>query len=166
MLNTETRIALLDYIRPRFKLDWGGAHGISHWERVEANGLALAGETGANPLVVSLFALFHDACRDNEYDDPQHGRRGAALARQLRGKLYDVTDEELILLTDACARHSDGFLDGDITVQTCWDADRLDLPRVGIQPLPQFLCTEAAKKRVGNSRFVRWPRRAEGGAYA
>ena len=57
MLNTETRIALLDYIRPRFKLDWGGAHGISHWERVEANGLALAGETGANPLVVSLFAL-------------------------------------------------------------------------------------------------------------
>jgi hypothetical protein len=57
-------------------------------------------------------------------------------------------------------------LDGDITVQTCWDADRLDLPRVGIQPLPQFLCTEAAKKRVGNSRFSRWPRRAEGGAYA
>ncbi len=29
--------------------------------------------------------------------------------------------------------------------KTCWDADRLDLPRVGIIPKKDRLCTEAAK---------------------
>ena len=32
------------------------------------------------------------------------------------------------------------------TIQTCWDADRLDLGRVGITPDPSWLCTEAAKR--------------------
>ena len=32
---------------------------------------------------------------------------------------------------------------GDITVQCCWDADRLDLGRV--MPDPRRLCTDAAK---------------------
>ena len=30
-------------------------------------------------------------------------------------------------------------------MQTCWDADRLDLGRVGIVPNPRYLCTPAAK---------------------
>jgi uncharacterized protein len=33
----------------------------------------------------------------------------------------------------------------DITVQTCFDADRLDLGRVGKIPDPRLLCTDAAK---------------------
>ena len=36
----------------------------------------------------------------------------------------------------------------DITVQTCWDADRLDLGRVGIIPRPDRLCTEEARDPV------------------
>lgn len=40
---------------------------------------------------------------------------------------------------------SDGHTDADITVQTCWDADRLDLGRVGINPAPEKLCTIAAR---------------------
>lgn len=35
--------------------------------------------------------------------------------------------------------------DGHTTVLACWDADRLDLARVGIQPQPQRLCTGAAR---------------------
>jgi len=31
-------------------------------------------------------------------------------------------------------------------VQTCWDADRLDLGRVGKKPDPLRLCTAAARK--------------------
>jgi uncharacterized protein len=34
----------------------------------------------------------------------------------------------------------------NITVQTCWDADRLDLGRVGIKPDPKRLFTEEGKK--------------------
>jgi uncharacterized protein len=32
-----------------------------------------------------------------------------------------------------------------MTVLTCWDADRLDLGRVGIKPNPHRLCTAAAR---------------------
>jgi uncharacterized protein len=48
-------------------------------------------------------------------------------------------------LYSACAHHTDGLTDGDPTVQTCWDADRLDLGRVGIIPKKKFLGTEAAR---------------------
>lgn len=148
MIDEVTRTALLDYIRPHFRLAWNGHHGISHWTRVESIGLALAAETGANARVVSLFALFHDACRIDEYEDPRHGARGARLAERLHGVLFEATDVEMTLLVDACVRHSDGHIEADVTVQTCWDADRLDLPRVGIRPLPQFLCTAAARQRI------------------
>ena len=43
--------------------------------------------------------------------------------------------------------HSDGRVDADVTVQTCWDADRLDLGRVGKRPDPRLLCTPAARDR-------------------
>ena len=40
-----------------------------------------------------------------------------------------------------------GLVEGDITIQTCWDSDRLELGRVGIKPLPERLCTEFAKRK-------------------
>ena len=52
MIDELTRNGLLDYIKPRFKLRWDGAHGISHWRRVEANGLLLC-ETEFCKLVVA-----------------------------------------------------------------------------------------------------------------
>jgi uncharacterized protein len=41
--------------------------------------------------------------------------------------------------------HSDGHVRGDLTVQACWDADRLDLARAGITPHPKRLCTDPAR---------------------
>ena len=46
----------------------------------------------------------------------------------------------------ACAGHTHDRTHPDITIQTCWDADRLDLGRVGITPQPNYLCTDAAKR--------------------
>ena len=139
------RTLLLRYLRDRFLIDWHGHHGASHWVRVRRNGLLLAKRTGANALVVELFDFFHDSCRVNEYTDRNHGSRGAELAVKLRGKYFDATEAEMALLVCACSGHSDGHLDADITVQTCWDADRLDLGRVGIEPDAKYLCTAAAK---------------------
>ena len=51
-------------------------------------------------------------------------------------------------MVEACRYHSDGLVEGDITVQTCWDSDRLELGRVGIKPVPKRLCTEFAKRQV------------------
>ena len=139
------RAALLRYLRQRFALNWHGAHGVAHWVRVRKNGLVLARATGANPTVVELFAFFHDSCRIDEYDDPDHGMRGAELAMKLRGSLFDASDAEMELLVEACTGHSEGYMDAAVTVQTCWDADRLDRGRVRIQPNPEYLCTAAAK---------------------
>lgn len=102
--------------------------------------------TGANIAVVELFAVFHDACRVNEAVDPGHGQRGADLAAELRGDLFHLPDADFRLLYDACVGHTDGETDADITIQTCWDADRLDLGRVSMVPDPRKLCTSAAKR--------------------
>ena len=122
-----------------------GIHGVPHWGRVLETGLRLAARTGADSVVVTLFAVFHDARRRNEGTDPDHGRRGAELASQLRPML-PVTDAQFAQLAHACTQHTDGLTEGDPTVQTCWDSDRLDLWRVGITPHDPWLCTDAARE--------------------
>lgn len=122
-----------------------GEHGLAHWGRVMENGLRLAQKTKADPQVVTLFALFHDSRRVNEDTDRGHGRRGAELALALRGRLFDLTDWNFELLYRACDLHTDCRWDPNVTVQTCYDADRLDLGRVGVTPDPDRLCTKAAR---------------------
>jgi uncharacterized protein len=68
---------------------------------------------------------------------------------------FDATDGEMELLCYACEHHSDGMVLGDPTVQTCWDADRLDLGRVGITPNSRYLCTEAARSQACMARANR-----------
>ncbi len=50
------RIGLINEITERFVLDLHGIHGIRHWARVRRHGLRLAAQTGANALLVELFA--------------------------------------------------------------------------------------------------------------
>jgi uncharacterized protein len=137
---------LIKTIRSQFALDWTGIYGAPHWSRVRENGLRIAEATGANITVVELFAFLHDSKRLNDGRDPKHGLRATEFARAIAGKEFDIEQHELELLAEACTGHSDGYVEGDITVLTCWDADRLDLGRVGIQPNPQYLCTEVAKQ--------------------
>ena len=112
--------------------------------RVLYNGRLLADMENAN-IRVELFCMLHDTQRRNEYRDPSHGRRAARYAKSLRGVWFDLSDKEMDLLTEALKYHSDGYTEADITVQVCWDADRLDLGRVGIKPAPRRLCTASAE---------------------
>jgi uncharacterized protein len=128
-----------------YQLPIHGIHGVGHWGRVLENGLQLAAKTGANVDVVVLFALFHDSRRVNEDWDEGHGQRGAELALRMRPELPTLPDGAFELLTEACRLHTDGLLVGDATLQTCWDADRLDLGRVGITPSGERLCTDAGR---------------------
>lgn len=138
---------ILAAIGQQYLLHPKGLHGLSHWGRVLENGLRLAETTGADTKVVTLFAVFHDACRRNEGIDPGHGERGAALASHFfSARRHDnLTSKQLALLDEACRLHTAGLCETDITVQTCWDADRLDLARAGIIPSPDRLCTQPAK---------------------
>ncbi len=152
--------ALLQTLRQEYRLDWHGVHGYAHWLRVRQNGLRLAELTGANPRVVELFAFLHDICRQNDIVDPGHGQRAADFAAGLPDVRRLLTPAELDLLRQACAGHTRGETQADLTVQVCWDADRLDLGRIGIHPDPRFLCTEAARQ----PEIIAWAhRRSLGG---
>jgi uncharacterized protein len=137
---------LVQILLRQFVLARDGEHGVAHWARVLENGLLLASVTGARRSVVELFAVFHDSRRLSDGDDPLHGRRAVDYAAELRGSYFDLSDADFALLSFACAYHADGRTDGDITVQTCWDADRLDLGRGGISPEPRYLCTAPARQ--------------------
>jgi uncharacterized protein len=136
---------LLADIASQYRLKPLGLHGLNHWGRVLENGLRLAETEGGDIQVIRLFAIFHDACRVNQALDPGHGARGAALAEKLLKDLSLVNRKQLDLLKRACNDHTDGKTAADITVQICWDSDRLDLARVSIMPHPDYLCTNTAK---------------------
>jgi uncharacterized protein len=137
---------LIKALKRKFALDWMGPHGVPHWARVRANGLRLAELSGARPRVVELFAFLHDSCRKREMGDPEHGPRAARFSAKLLGREIQLGGDDFNLLHEAISAHSDGLTQADITVMTCWDADRLDLGRVGIRPRTRYLCTEAARE--------------------
>jgi uncharacterized protein len=137
---------LVSTIRSHFALDWTGIHGATHWARVRVNGLAIAAKNGARTDVVELFAFLHDSCRVQDGYDTGHGSRAADLALSLRGRVFEIDDRGFELLAHACETHSDGLMEGDPTLQACWDADRLDLWRVYIDVDPKRLATSVARE--------------------
>lgn len=134
--------AVWSFARQHHRLGAHSLHGPDHWERVEAHGQRLVEATAsADLVVVRLFGILHDVERQNESFDPQHGARAAKLVQQLNGDLFLVSDEQLELLSYSCRWHADGLTSDDPTVGCCWDADRLDLTRVGIHPTRKFMST-------------------------
>lgn len=137
---------LIDVICADYQMQWEGLHGFEHWRRVCDNGLLIASQNGANRKVVELFAFTHDCQRLNDGGDPQHGARASQYIKTKLKNYIELSPEELDLLCLACELHNDGHTEGDITVQTCWDSDRLDLMRAGIMPVKFLLCTEVARR--------------------
>jgi uncharacterized protein len=123
-------------------------HGEPHWCQVAVMGQRLlrAG-TPADAPTVFAFSLLHDCQRRAEGSDPKHGERAAALALALVADgLLVFDDEHLDLLCDALERHDRGQVSTDPTTGACWDADRLTLARLGIQPDPALLSTDAGRE--------------------
>jgi len=143
---------LIELIKERLAIDWRGIHGVGHWARVSANGRFLSERTGADAGVVELFAWLHDSCRLDDGRDPDHGPRAATFARELRGVWFDLEEARFELLLQACEHHTRGRVEAPVTIATCWDADRLDLGRVGTEPDPALLCTEPAR----DPEVIRW----------
>lgn len=135
-------------------------HGPRHWRDVARIAHALWAEgTCDDHEALFLFALLHDSQRENEYDDPQHGARAAALLTELcAGGVIeldepDATDKHpsprFWMLVEALTKHEHGHTAtredaAGRVIGTCWDADRLNLWRVGIAPDERFLSTALA----------------------
>jgi uncharacterized protein len=145
---------LWQLVTEQFYLSDHSVHGPDHWRRVERNGLWLAEHTGADVAVVRLFALFHDSRRENDGRDRGHGARGAEFVATLRGTAYHLPDDRFELLRYACVWHTDGQHHDDPTIATCWDADRLDLGRVGTIPAPAFMSTDRAREIAATHRTI------------
>jgi len=151
---------LLAAVRERSTGIGSHVHGELHWRTVGANGLWLAGSVDdVDTEVMLLFALLHDTMRENDFTDPNHGRRAAAFAGELHTEgLLGIAAPQLDLLLHACAGHADGTVSTDPTVGVCWDADRLDLPRVGITPRPELFSTDVARRRTHHpAEAPAWP---------
>jgi len=145
-------------VRPVFRLNFtGGIHGVPHWSRVWYHGRKIAHALDVNPSILAWFAYLHDSQRHNDNRDPLHGQRAADFALSLRreGTILELNAVEFEHLCEAMRLHSDGHTEGEPAIRACWDADRLDLGRVGIWPEPDRLCTPIARARQVRSEACR-----------
>ena len=148
MTNNHNYAALYDHAASVFQCNIDSIHGPHHWRMVEENGLLIAESSGdnfADVHVVRLFAIYHDACRTGDDFNTVHGPKAADMIVNMDGQLQ-VNEEQLHLLQYAIRHHTDGETHDDPTIGTCWDADRLDLERVGIVPDPDLMSTAAGKR--------------------
>jgi uncharacterized protein len=139
----------LAVVRPQFRLHFaGGIHGLPHWSRVWFHGRALAAAADVDPAVLAWFAFLHDSQRHNDGHDPRNGHRAADFAVRLKqeGVITELEPAAFERLCESMRLHSDGHIEGDATLRAYWDADRLDLGRVGIRPHPARLCTPYAQR--------------------
>lgn len=105
---------MLTAIREQFKIDWHGIHGANHWARVLHHGMAIGTERSADLFVVELFAFLHDSQRHND-------------ACSLNTVYFELTAKRMNALCKAIKHHSGGKVHDHATIQTCWDADRMNL---------------------------------------
>jgi hypothetical protein len=134
------------------------SHGMQHAE----NTMDLAGRIGraegGDIFAIRAAALLHDIGRVNIFSDPAHGRRGAALAREILDRLDIPVDRTLVCLV--IARHDDGEDDpGEpIELTVVKDADRLELLRIAPDYLDiDRLATREALRQVPHALRLHYP---------
>ena len=138
---------IIEYIKNRSKFFDSLLHGLKHWKNVEKIGHHLANINGTDKELITLFAYIHDLGRENEDEDVGYGERSVTILEDLYNKkIINIKPEKYQKLIYACRNHdSKTAQSDDLNIQTCWDADRLDLWRIGIEPNPKFLFTKEAK---------------------
>ncbi|MEG3620136.1 HD domain-containing protein [Magnetovibrio sp. PR-2] len=157
---------LVQIASQHFHLPLDSIHGLAHWVRVYTLGQYLCDQTGSKRSVdrdvVGLFAILHDIERTTDGADPQHGSRAADFIRTKNGDWFTCTPKQLDLLARACADHSKARSHDDPTIQLCWDSDRLDLWRIGIEPNINRLSSDVAKRaetiEMAQQQFKAYPR--------
>lgn len=149
----ETNKELINKLQRDSKLFHSPIHGFKHWRTVEKNGLYLSQHNDGDPDVISHFAYFHDCMRVSEHIDNGHGLRGGKYA--LKNKhMINLSDEQLRILYLACAGHTGGKNPSCDTIACCWDADRLDLRRIGVKPNLKWFSTTKAKAIANNHNYT------------
>jgi uncharacterized protein len=140
----------------RWPKEMGITHGVDHWDRVAKFGKTLYVD-GVDMNVVIAFAYLHDVERKNDDIDDGHGHRASILVDSIhQNYLRDFDAEQISLLKRACELHTLRHRTGNITIDTCFDADRLDLPRVGITPEPERMATSQGARIASNPEYLQF----------
>lgn len=138
-------------------------HGVAHWARVCRFGEYLARRMllpDRYAECVSVFAWTHDLARINDEGGREHAIDGACYLDTVAPIAFpSLLPEQHAIVRTAIHYHSHGCatdeakyqgwfegLEGDRgkildTVACCWDADRLDLLRLGFEPDPARMST-------------------------
>jgi hypothetical protein len=69
----------------------------------------------------------------------------------MRGWLFDISDEQFKQLYEACRFHNHGYVSQDATIGACWDADRMDLRRIGIVPESAFFSSWEVRRTLSHA---------------
>ena len=134
----------------------GATHGVEHWDKVARFGRMLYQE-GADMDVILSFAYLHDSERKDNAEDIEHGKRASMLIDRIREtELKALSDEQIAKLKRACELHTTEHQTGDITIDTCFDADRMDLLRVGITPSPERMATKRGAELVADPYYEKY----------
>ena len=130
-------------------------HGITHWKHVESFGLLIANETPeADTDVIRWFAYLHDCRRGSDNDGDEHGYVAARYIGKIRKTfLSDLSDKQINVLRLACRFHTTKRRTSNITADICLDADRLDLPRVGIRPDAKKMAGTIGAEYAANTSY-------------
>ena len=102
----------------------------------------MADKNGADKKIIRCFSFLHDAGRQDDSDDPEHSYRSLGIIEQIKDKLSLSQDQYQKLLIAVKEHNKKEAKSDDVTIRTCWDADRLDLFRVGIIPDKKYLYTK------------------------
>lgn len=142
------RVVMFQSAVAQMKLDPMGIHGPIHWMKVYRNCQDLhVMEYGKQASEKDdwfywCFSMLHDCCRASDYADPAHGIEAAKLV-PTDGDPFNVALERAIKLhTMGQCMDADAELGYEL-IAICWDADRLELPRVNIVPDPKLMSTKA-----------------------
>jgi len=158
MSNRDVLAALEPFRRFRSTL-----HGPAHWARVHRFALVLAAQLKLprpQRYCVEVFAWLHDLARVDDGGGRQHAIDGAEQVRTFASQVFPALSEDQVFIVKLAIRHHSDGLTADVaahqglfsncawptdlalnTVACCWDADRLDLLRLGREPLNQYMST-------------------------
>lgn len=143
---------ILKEILNEYQLDLlNGMNGLNHWSRIIENAFLLSEYNKANKKVLVAFAFFHKIKRNNEEQDTNEGYKGAQLLRYYENEL-GLNEEEFDQAYFACVNFNEFKTHDNLTIATCWDAERLDLMRTGLYPREDDLQSTYAK----NAGTITW----------
>lgn len=122
-----------------------GIHGIDHVKRVVENAKIIAKKECPNNYDdIVIGAYLHDIGRIDDNGGNEHAFRGFEISKQLLAKYWPHLNHKKILT--AIKEHADSLITDDPLIGSIWDADRLDLTRLGIKINLELLSTQTAKK--------------------